>query len=150
MLFFFIFFFFFSSRRRHTRFSRDWSSDVCSSDLIDAAEFIGPYDDEKLGFYKVAPYYYYPGWWEGSAQGSLFVNINHWNLLPASYQSAIEVASAEANGWMVAKYDTVNVLALRRLLDRGTKLRPFSKEIMDACFSAAFALYDEIAATNPN
>jgi TRAP-type mannitol/chloroaromatic compound transport system substrate-binding protein len=120
------------------------------SGTIDAAEFIGPYDDEKLGFFKVAPYYYYPGWWEGSAQGSLFVNIDHWAALPTSYQAAIEVASAEANGWMIAKYDAVNISALRRLVGGGAKLRSFSKEIMDACFNAAFALYDEIAASNPD
>ena len=117
---------------------------------IDAAEFVGPYDDEKLGLYRVAPYYYYPGWWEGSAQGSLFVNIDQWGTLPASYQAAIEVASAEANGWMVARYDAGNMPALRRLAAGGAKLRPFSKEIMDSCFNAAFAVYDEIAADNPN
>ena len=52
---------------------------------IDAAEWVGPYDDEKLGFYKVAKYYYYPGWWEGTAQLSAYVNLNHWNKLPKHY-----------------------------------------------------------------
>jgi TRAP-type mannitol/chloroaromatic compound transport system substrate-binding protein len=117
---------------------------------IDAAEFVGPYDDEKLGLSKVAQYYYYPGWWEGSAQGSLFVNLDHWMSLPDSYQAIIEAACAEANGWMVSKYDANNMPALRRLVATGTKLRPFSKEIMEACYKAAFELYDETASNNPN
>src|SRR4029078_1949279 len=64
---------------------------------IDAAEFVGPHDRERLGFYQVAPYYSYPGWWEGSAQASLFVNLDKWSAWPARYQAAIEVACAEAH-----------------------------------------------------
>ena len=56
---------------------------------IDAAEWIGPYDDEKLGFYKVAPYYYYPGWWEGGPSLHGFINLAKWNELPKSYQAAV-------------------------------------------------------------
>jgi TRAP-type mannitol/chloroaromatic compound transport system substrate-binding protein len=115
---------------------------------IDAAEFVGPHDDEKLGFYQVAPYYYYPGWWEGSAQASLFVNLDKWNALPRRYQAAIEVACAEANGWTVAKYDVLNMQAMQRLVQRGAKLRPYPKDVLDACYDASFALYDEIAAGN--
>jgi TRAP-type mannitol/chloroaromatic compound transport system substrate-binding protein len=116
---------------------------------IDAAEFVGPHDDEKLGFYEVAPYYYYPGWWEGSAQASLFVNLDKWNALPARYQAAIEVACAEANAWTVATYDTLNMQAMQRLVLRGAKLRPFPKDVLDACYAAAYSLYDELAAENP-
>jgi len=117
---------------------------------IDAAEFVGPHDDEKLGFYQVAPYYYYPGWWEGSAQASLFVNLDKWNGLPPRYQAAIEVACAEANAWSTAEYDTLNMRAMQRLAARGAKLRPFPKDVLDACYDAAFSLYDEIAAENAN
>ena len=46
---------------------------------IDGAEWVGPYDDEKLGLQRVAPYYYYPGWWEGQAMGHYFFNIYKWN-----------------------------------------------------------------------
>ena len=53
---------------------------------IDAAEWVGPYDDEKLGFYKVAQNYYYPGWWEGGPMLHL-VNLDKWNELPKAYQS---------------------------------------------------------------
>src|SRR5262249_45131748 len=93
---------------------------------IDAAEWVGPYDDVKLGFYKIAKYYYYPGWWEGGPQLSLYVNINQWEALPKSYQAILEAAAAEANGWMVAKYDTENMPALRKLVAGGTQLRPFA------------------------
>jgi TRAP-type mannitol/chloroaromatic compound transport system substrate-binding protein len=115
---------------------------------IDAAEWVGPYDDEKLGFYKVAKYYYYPGWWEGGPQLSLYVNLDKWKSLPPSYQSVLEAACAEANTRMVAEYDAQNMPALRRLVEGGTVLRPFSKDILEASYTAAFQLYDEIAASN--
>jgi TRAP-type mannitol/chloroaromatic compound transport system substrate-binding protein len=116
---------------------------------IDATEWVGPYDDEKLGFYKVAKFYYYPGWWEGSAQLSAYVNTEKWNSLPADYKSIFETACADANNWMTAKYDAENGLAMRRLLAAGTQLRPFSREIMDAAFKAADEFYNETAAANP-
>jgi len=115
---------------------------------IDAAEWVGPYDDEKLGFYKVAKYYYYPGWWEGCAQLSLYVNMSQWQSLPPAYQSVLEGAAAEANVKMVAKYDDQNMPALRRLVEAGTILRPFSRAILEASYRAAFELYDETAAAN--
>jgi TRAP-type mannitol/chloroaromatic compound transport system substrate-binding protein len=116
---------------------------------IDAAEFVGPYDDEKLGLSKVAPYYYYPGWWEGGPLLSLYVNQDAWNKLPKSYQSLLEAACAEANVGMLAKYDAGNPAALKRLIANGTKLRPFKRPVMDACYKAAIQLYDEISAQNP-
>ena len=60
---------------------------------LDACEWVGPYDDEKLGFYKVAPHYYAPGWWEASAQLNFMVGIKEWEKLPKEYQAAFEVAS---------------------------------------------------------
>ncbi len=115
---------------------------------IDAAEWVGPYDDEKLGFNKVAPYYYYPAWWEGGPQLSVYVNIAQWEALPKQYQAVLEAACAEANVVMLARYDAQNMPALRRLVANGTLLRPFSKEILEASLEAANALYDEIAARN--
>ncbi len=116
---------------------------------IDAAEWVGPYDDEKLGFYKVAPYYYSPGWWEPGAQLSFFVGIKQWEKLPKEYQAAIEAASYEAHVVMQAAYDAKNPAALARLLRNGVKLRGFSKEIMDACSKAADEVNEEEAAKNP-
>ena len=115
---------------------------------IDAAEWVGPYDDEKLGFNKVAKNYYYPGWWEGGPQLSMMVNIAQWNQLPKTYQSILEAACAEANVWMVSKYDAVNPAALRRLVANGAALRPFSREVMEACLKAANELYAETSAKN--
>ncbi|MBS0324954.1 MAG: TRAP transporter substrate-binding protein DctP [Proteobacteria bacterium] len=116
---------------------------------IDAAEWVGPYDDEKLGLYKVAKYYYYPGWWEGQAEFDLFVNIKAWNDLPKEYQSILESACAETNIDMIAKYDALNPPALKRLIAAGVKLEPFSNEIMAACYKATIEVYDEIASKNP-
>jgi TRAP-type mannitol/chloroaromatic compound transport system substrate-binding protein len=116
---------------------------------IDAAEWVGPYDDEKLGFYKVAKYYYYPGWWEGTAQLSTYVNLAQWETLPKSYQAIYLHACDAVSMWMTAKYDADNPAALRRLVAGGTELRPFSREILDACYKAAYELYDEESARNP-
>jgi TRAP-type mannitol/chloroaromatic compound transport system substrate-binding protein len=116
---------------------------------IDAAEWVGPYDDEKLGFQKVAKYYYYPGWWEGTAQLSLYVNMAKWQALPKSYKSILETACAEANSVMLAKYDALNMPALRRLVAGGAQLRPFSRAILEACYAASQQLYSETMARNP-
>jgi len=115
---------------------------------IDAAEWVGPYDDEKLGFYKVAPHYYYPGWWEGGSMLFAFVNLDKWNALPKYYQAVLEQAGHYANTVTMAKYDEVNPHALRRLLANGVKLHGFSPAIMEACFKSAKELHSEIAATN--
>ena len=115
---------------------------------IDAAEWVGPYDDEKLGFYKVAPHYYYPGWWEGGSMIMAMFNIDKWNTLPRNYQAILEQSAATANSWMMAKYDLVNPPALRRLLAGGAKLHAFSHAIMEACITAAHELHAEIAKDN--
>ncbi len=115
---------------------------------IDAAEWVGPYDDEKLGLQKIAPYYYYPGWWEGQAMTQYFFNLDKWNALTPSYQSILRSAASRSNEWMLAKYDAVNPPALRRLLAGGTKLRAFSPTIMDACLKAALEFYAETSAKN--
>jgi TRAP-type mannitol/chloroaromatic compound transport system substrate-binding protein len=116
---------------------------------LDAVEFSGPYDDEKLGFQRVAKYYYYPGFWEGNANVSFLVNLEKWNALPASYKAIVEAACAEANALCMAKYDHGNPDALIRLAGSGAELRPFPPEVMQAAFKEAFALYRELAASNP-
>ena len=115
---------------------------------IDAAEWVGPYDDEKLGFYKVAKFYYYPGWWEGGPELDLFVNTKAWADLPKDYQAILETACAEANIDMLAKYDALNPPALKRLLGNGVKLQPFANDILAACYKATQEVYDEIATKN--
>lgn len=116
---------------------------------IDAAEWIGPYDDLKLGFAKVAPHYYYPGWWEGGPELEFFINQKAWDSLPKEYQAIIEAATAYAHVDMQAKYDGRNGAALRALVGSGAKLHRFPKEIMDAAFKESMALYSELSAKNP-
>ena len=115
---------------------------------IDAAEWVGPYDDEKLGFYKVAPYYYYPGWWEGAPTLSTMINLDKWNELPASYQAVMTTACEAANSNMMASYDWKNPGALRSLVANGAQLRAFSQDVLSAAFDAANATYAEIGSTN--
>ena len=117
---------------------------------IDAAEWVGPYDDEKLGFYKVAKYYYYPGWWEAGPELDVLVNLKSWEALPKEYQAILEAACAEENVMMPAKYDALNPDALKRLIANGVKLRPFSNEIMAASYKAANEVYAETSAKNAN
>jgi TRAP-type mannitol/chloroaromatic compound transport system substrate-binding protein len=115
---------------------------------IDAAEWVGPFDDEKLGLGKVAKFYYTPGFWEGSAALHTIVSQKAWDSLPASYKAALQVASAEANADLMAEYDAVNPPALRRLLASGVQLRAFSKPVMDAAFGSMQEVYKEIADKN--
>jgi TRAP-type mannitol/chloroaromatic compound transport system substrate-binding protein len=115
---------------------------------IDAVEWVGPYDDEKLGFNKVAPYYYAPAWWEAGSQVSFYVGIKEWEKLPKDYQAAIEAASYEAHVYMQAEYDARNPAALARLLKNGAKLRTFSREIMEACYKSATIVMEEEASKN--
>ena len=115
---------------------------------IDGAEWVGPYDDEKLGFNRVAPFYYYPGWWEGGPTVHNFINLAKWNELPKAYQAAIFNASTYANTWMTARYDVQNPGALRRLVAAGAQLRPYPADVMEACLKATNELWAEISAKN--
>jgi TRAP-type mannitol/chloroaromatic compound transport system substrate-binding protein len=117
---------------------------------IDGAEWVGPYDDEKLGLYKIAKFYYYPGWWEPGPNLSFIVNNDQWKKLPKDYQAAFEAAAAEANVRMLSDYDAVNPAALQRLTKAGVKLRKFSNEILKAAQSAAFDIYEEESGKNPS
>ena len=115
---------------------------------IDAAEWVGPYDDEKLGFVKVAKYYYYPGWWEPGSTPHYLFNLTKWNELPKTYQSLLQAVAQESGMLMTAKYDAMNPVALKRLAASGAVLKPFSPEVMDGCWKAATELYAELATKN--
>jgi TRAP-type mannitol/chloroaromatic compound transport system substrate-binding protein len=115
---------------------------------IDAAEWIGPYDDEKLGLQDAADFYYYPGWWEPGPNLDAYVNINEWEQLTPEYQEIFKDACYRANINMLAKYDARNNEALQRLIEGGTELRPYSDEIMAAAQTAAFELYEELASAD--
>ena len=104
---------------------------------IDALEWVGPYDDQKLGFNKVAQFYYYPGWWEGGPQLDFYINTKAWEGLSAEYKAIVDAAAAHANIDMTAKYDARNPVALKQLVGSGTKLRPFPQDVMNAAFKSA-------------
>jgi TRAP-type mannitol/chloroaromatic compound transport system substrate-binding protein len=115
---------------------------------IDAAEWVGPYDDQKLGFNKVAPFYYYPGWWEGGAALHVMVNKGKWDALPKSYKAILTAACAYSDTEMLAKYDAKNPAALKQLVAAGSQLRPYPQEVLEACLKAANELYAETSAQN--
>ena len=116
---------------------------------LDATEFVGPYDDEKLGFNKVAPFYYYPGWWEGGAELEFFINAKAYAALPAEFQAIVDAATTVAARDMTAKYDAFNPIALKRLVAAKTQLTAFPKEIMDAGYKASMEVFAEHEAKSP-
>jgi TRAP-type mannitol/chloroaromatic compound transport system substrate-binding protein len=116
---------------------------------IDATEWVGPYDDEKLGFYKVAKNYYYPGWWEGGAQLDFYINKAAFNALSKENQAIVEAATAYAHTEMQARYDARNPQAIKRLVANGAKVLPFPKAVMDEAFKQSMSLYTELNDTNP-
>jgi TRAP-type mannitol/chloroaromatic compound transport system substrate-binding protein len=117
---------------------------------IDAAEWVGPYDDQKLGFNKVAPFYYYPGWWEGGPQLDFYVNSKAYEGLSSEYKAIVEAAAAVAHIDMQAKYDARNPAALKQLVAGGTKLFRFPKDVLDAAFKESMALYSDLSGKNPS
>ncbi|MEZ5644615.1 MAG: TRAP transporter substrate-binding protein DctP [Burkholderiaceae bacterium] len=116
---------------------------------LDATEFVGPFDDEKLGFNKVAPFYYYPGWWEGGAELEFFINRKAFEALSDENKAIVRAAGAVAARDMTAKYDAQNPQALKRLVAAGTKLKAFPKELMDAGFKMAMQVFAENEAKSP-
>jgi TRAP-type mannitol/chloroaromatic compound transport system substrate-binding protein len=117
---------------------------------IDATEWVGPYDDEKLGFHKVAKNYYYPGWWEGGAQLCLYVNNKAYEALSPENKAIVECAASHAHTVMQSMYDARNPAALKRLVAAGAKVVAFPKPVMDEAFKHAMALYSDLNAKNPN
>jgi TRAP-type mannitol/chloroaromatic compound transport system substrate-binding protein len=115
---------------------------------IDAAEWVGPYDDLKLGFNKVAPFYYYPGWWEGGPELDFLINDKAFNALSPENKAIVESAASEAHVVMQARYDARNPGALKQLVSAGTKLRPFSNEILSAAFKSSNEVYEDLNAKN--
>jgi TRAP-type mannitol/chloroaromatic compound transport system substrate-binding protein len=113
---------------------------------IDAAEWVGPYDDEKLGFHKVAKYMHIPGVLELCANTSLYVNKAAWAALPASHQSMLRAACAYALMEMLAGYDARNAKALSRVVAAGAQLVVLTPEILRALRTALEAVLDEEAA----
>jgi TRAP-type mannitol/chloroaromatic compound transport system substrate-binding protein len=117
---------------------------------IDAAEWIGPYDDQKLGLYKVAPVYHYPGWWEGGAELDFFVNTQAYAALTPEYKAIVEAAASHVHVDMQANYDAKNPGALKALINHGVKVLPFPKTVLDEAYKQSMGLYRELSDKNPN
>ena len=108
-----------------------------------------PYDDLKLGLNKVAPNYYFPGFWEVGPQLALYVNQKAYEGLSSEYKAIIECASTYAGTDMIAKYDYRNPAALKTLIGQGAKLRAFPKDVMEAAFKSSQEVYSNLNNTNP-
>ncbi|MBX9589324.1 MAG: hypothetical protein K2X43_08465 [Hyphomonadaceae bacterium] len=117
---------------------------------IDAAEFICPHDDERLGIAKLAKYNYHPCWWESGGMVHLIVNLERWNALPKSYRAIVARACDSANSWLLAKYDAINPAALKRLVAAGAVLKSFPQPVLEACYKASNDHFGAIAAKDPN
>ncbi|NCC35662.1 MAG: ABC transporter substrate-binding protein, partial [Chloroflexia bacterium] len=121
-----------------------------STGAVDAAEWVGPYDDEKLGLPDAADFYYSPGWWEPGPTLHAMAGTDAWGKLPVEYQRIFKVAAWESNLNMISKYEALNGDALQRILSGGkVQLRTYSDEIMAAAQTAAFELYEETSASTP-
>lgn len=115
---------------------------------LDAVEFVGPHDDERLGFARVAPYYYYPGFFEPSARLFTMVNLRAWEGLPEQYKQAFQVACLEQESELTSRYDHSNPQALRRLVAAGTQLRAYPRPVLEAAWRSANAVFEEVAQRN--
>ncbi len=113
---------------------------------IDACEWVGPYDDEKLGFNKVAKYYYTPGVMELEAVNQLMINKAAWATLPPRYQAILRYACNYAMTEMLASYDAKNATAIARLVAAGTQLSVLPEEVIKALRTALETVLDEEAA----
>lgn len=119
------------------------------SGALDAVAWVSPYDDERLGLTSVAPYYYYPGWFQGSMAIHLVFNLEKWRALPKSYQAVVRSAADTANGEMQARYDAQNPAALKRLVSAGAQLRSFPEDVLEAAWKSAGDFYKEQSAADP-
>ncbi len=116
---------------------------------IDAAEFVGPYDDNNLGLGEAGEFYYYPGWWEPGATLDVFVSLDAYNELPDSYKTALELAAKISYLDMMAFYDRVQPVALQEIVAQGVELRPFPDDVMAEAKRITEELLDGFAADDP-
>ena len=118
---------------------------------IDAAEWVGPYDDEKLGFHKVAQYYYYPGWWEGCGQAAQLSSTSaKWNELPKTYQAI--VARPRGDAWRLGAGASTTTSIRRRSSAWSPAARSCGRsrsDVLEACYKAAQRSTPSISQTNP-
>ncbi|MBI4829473.1 MAG: TRAP transporter substrate-binding protein DctP [Nitrospinae bacterium] len=117
---------------------------------IDALEWVGPYHDLKLGFYRAAKYYYYPGWHEPGTMLELMVNLKAWESLPKDLQMIVEAAAAQSNLLGLAEFDAKNGEALNELVNTyKAQVLKFPDEVLKTLHGYAREVLEEEAAKSP-
>ena len=118
--------------------------------VIDAVEWVGPYNDRTLGLMEVAEYYYYPGWHEPGAMLEFTVNQAAFDRLPADLQAIVEGAARATNQDMLDEFTARNNESLTTLLEEhSTKLRPLPDDVMDVLHSNAVIALEELKKDDP-
>ena len=114
--------------------------------VIDATEWVGPYNDLTFGFHQAAKYYYYPGWHEPGPMLELLINIDAWNSLPKHLQVIIETASKAVNQDMLDEYLAKNNQALTELVDvHGVELRKLPDDVIEEFRKISNKILDDLA-----
>ncbi|WAS06352.1 ABC transporter substrate-binding protein [Gloeomargaritales cyanobacterium VI4D9] len=116
---------------------------------LDAAEWVGPYDDQRLGLPRAARYYYYPGWWEPGPSVELLINRRAWEQLPMSYQKALEQAAQSMNLAMLSQYEARNQTTLQTLIAGNTQLRRYSDDILQTAWQVTQDLLADQSRQSP-
>jgi TRAP-type mannitol/chloroaromatic compound transport system substrate-binding protein len=117
---------------------------------IDATEWVGPYHDERLGLYRAARHYYYPGWHEPGTVLELIVNRRAWDSLPPDLQAIVRAAAAETNLLAYARFEALNEQALRELKEKhGVEPQPFPDDVLAALHRLTRESLEEEAAKDP-
>ncbi len=111
--------------------------------VIDATEWVGPYNDRSFGLNEVGEYYYYPGWHEAGSMLEFEINIDAWNRLPADLQAIVEGASQAINEDMLDEYTAQNAIVLQDLIADGTDIRPFPDEVLIELKAISVEYYEE-------
>jgi len=117
--------------------------------VIDATEWIGPYHDQKMGFSKIAKYYYAPGWHEPGTQLEMFINKETYDGLPADLKAIMNAVSMRVHAWVLAEFDAQNGTYLEKLMDDGVQLRSFPKPVLEELRAQTNVALQEIADADP-
>jgi TRAP-type mannitol/chloroaromatic compound transport system substrate-binding protein len=113
---------------------------------IDATEWVGPFHDERLGLYRAAKYYYYPGWHEPGTTLELTVNRKAWDQLPEDLKTIVRVAAMATNQWMYSQFEGLNLKALGELKQKGVEVLPFPDDVLAELHRLTNEALDEEAA----
>jgi TRAP-type mannitol/chloroaromatic compound transport system substrate-binding protein len=118
--------------------------------VIDATEWVGPYHDYLMGFYKAAKYYYYPGWHEPGSVLEIFINKNAFDKLPVDIQQILRTAAAKTNIWMLSEFESKNNTYLQKLLkEKHVKLKRFPDDVLKSFKKYSKEVIEEVTAKDP-